>query len=324
MLKKDILDFHKSTFVIDAHCDTVSLLEKEEYDFAVRNKTGHMDLPRLQEGEVNLQVFAIYQEEHYKPGGALKRTLLLLSKFKEAVSRNSDKISLVKEYGEIAEIVNANKIAALLSLEGGDALEGEVELLEIFFSLGVRMLGLTWNNRNFLADGVAEEGTGGGLTVAGRKIIKLCNSKKILVDLAHISSQGYKEAIALSYKPVVVSHANSRQLCAHRRNLTDEQLKLLKENGGVIGISFCPYFIKEKNPAMEDLLNHFTYIADLIGVDYIGLGSDFDGIDITLPTLNSTAGLPTLTAGLFQKGFSKEEVAKILGGNFLRVLQETI
>ncbi len=324
MSEKNILDFHKNTLVIDAHCDTVSLLEKDEYDFANRNKKGHVDLPRLQEGGVNLQVFAIYQEEHYKPGGALKRALLLLNRFKEVVSRNSDKIFLVKEYSEIAEIINSNKIAALLSLEGGDALEGEVELLEIFFSLGVRMLGLTWNNRNFLADGVAEESTGGGLTVAGKKIIKLCHSKKILVDLAHISGQGFKEAISLSHKPIVVSHANSRQLCAHRRNLTDEQLKLLKENKGVIGISFCPYFIKEKDPVMDDLLNHFVYIADLIGVDYIGLGSDFDGIKSTLPVLNSIEKLPILTAGLFKKGFSKEEVAKILGGNFLRVLQETI
>ncbi len=324
MFEKDVPDFHKNTLVVDAHCDTVSLLEKEEYDFAVRNKIGHVDLPRLQVGGVNLQVFAIYQEEQYKPGGALKRALFLLSKFKEAVAINSNNISLVKEYGEIVEATASNKIAAILSLEGGDALEGEVELLEVFFSLGVRMLGLTWNNRNFLADGVAEEGTGGGLTVAGRKIIKLCNSKNILLDLAHISSQGFEEVIALSHKPVVVSHANSRQLCAHRRNLTDEQLKLLKENRGVIGISFCPYFIKEKDPAMDDLLNHFAYIADLIGTDYIGIGSDFDGIQNTLPELNSIEKLPVLTAGLFKKGFSKEEVAKILGGNFLRIFQETI
>lgn len=324
MNKEEIERFHRETWVVDGHCDTVSLLEKKEYNFSQENDIGHVDLPRLQAGGVNVQVFALYQEPHFKPVGAMKRTLVLLNKFTKEVGKNIEHITLVKSYQDIEEALQQGKVAALLSIEGGDALEGEAEVLDIFYALGVRALGLTWNNRNCLADGVGENQTGGGLTSLGKDVVKMCSKKKMVIDLAHISSQGFLDTINLATGPVIASHANARKLCPHRRNLTDEQLKLIRDLDGLVGITFYPPFVREGQATMADLLNHFAYMADLIGTDHIGIGSDFDGIDQTLSPLTDVSKMPLLTAGLMSKGFNREETAKILGLNFLRVLKQTL
>ncbi len=280
-------------------------------------------MPRLIKGGVDLQVFAVYQEQKYKPGGVLKRALKLIYYLRNEI-RNNENITLVKEYKNIFEAKCNNQLGVLISLEGADALEGDIYLLDIFYELGVRILGLTWNNRNFLADGVGEEDTGGGLTKLGKKAIKMCNDKKIILDLAHLSNKGFKDVLSLTTKPVIVSHANCRRLCSNIRNLSDDQLKSIRDNNGVIGLTFCPNFIKDEEATLEDLLDHFVYIVDLIGIDYIGLGSDFDGIKSTLPSLGSVDFLPNLTESLFKKGFTKSEIKKILGENFLRVFNSTL
>jgi membrane dipeptidase len=322
--RDELARFHQEACVVDGHCDTVSLLDVGEYDFARQNDIGHVDLPRLQAGGVNVQVFALYQEPRFKPVGAMKRTLVLLNKFTKEVENNIDQITLVKDYQEIEEAYRQGKIAAILSIEGGDALEGDAEVLEVFHALGVRALGLTWNNRNCLADGVGEDLAGGGLTSLGREVVKLCGRKNILIDLAHISKKGFTDTVNLAAGPIIVSHANAWKLCPHKRNLTDEQLKLIRDLGGVVGVTFYPPFVKESRATMEDLLNHFAYMAELIGTDYIGIGSDFDGIDETLAPLTDVSKMPLLTEGLLAKGFTKEEVVKILGLNFLRVLKQTL
>lgn len=320
----EIRQFHIDSFVMDGHCDTVSLMENKEYDFAKHNEIGHVDLPRLKAGGVDTQVFALYQEPQFKPVGAMKRTLMLLNKITTEIERNKEEIALARSAHEIEAICRQGKMAALLSIEGGDALEGDAEVLDIFYALGVRALGLTWNNRNCLADGVDEDVTGGGLTSLGRDVLGICNRKKILVDLSHISLRGFLDTMKLAAAPVIASHANARRLCPHRRNLTDEQLKLIRDQEGLVGITFYPPFVREEQATLDDLLNHFVYIADLIGPDYIGIGSDFDGIDKTLPSLRDVGEMPRLTEGLFSKGFSKTDVAKILGLNFLRVLKKTL
>lgn len=324
MEREELDRFHKEARVVDGHCDTVSLLENEEYDFARHNEIGHVDLPRLQAGGVNVQVFALYQEPRFKPVGAMKRALILLNKFTKVVENNNDSIVLAKDYQGIEDAGREGKIAAILSIEGGDALEGDAEVLDIFYTMGVRALGLTWNNRNCLADGVGEDESGGGLTSLGREVVKMCGRKKILIDLAHISKQGFKDTVNLTSGPVIVSHANARKLCSHRRNLTDEQLKLIRDLGGIVGITFYPPFVRESQATLKDLLNHFAYMADLIGTDHIGIGSDFDGIDETLSPLTDVSKMPLLTEALLSRGFNKEETAKILGRNFLRILKQTL
>lgn len=312
--------------IIDAHCDTVGLfsLERASYDFASRNKVGHIDLPRLQEAGVKVQVFALYVREEYQANGSLRYCLQLLENYFNTMENLDGSVQTIYTTGDLAEVMNGSKTGALLSIEGGEALEGEPAVLRILFRLGVRALGLTWNWKNELAAGVMEKDPGEGLTVLGKKVIKEMNSLGMLVDLAHVNEKSYYQAIETSASPVVVSHANARALYDHPRNLTDEQLQELKAAGGVIGLSCCPYFIDPDKPAIERLLDHFEHIAEIIGPEHLGIGSDYDGISETVPGLEDVSFLPRLVEGLYRRGFSEEEIEQITGGNFLRVWQQVL
>ena len=312
--------------IIDAHCDTVGLfsLERESYDFASRNQVGHIDLPRLREAGVKVQVFALYVKEEHKPVGALRYCLYLLENYYNAVEHLAESVQTIHTKTDLAEIMENNKTGALLSIEGGEALEGEPAVLRILFRLGVRALGLTWNWKNDLAAGVKEKDPGEGLTGFGKKVLKEMNKLGMLVDLAHINEKSFYEAIKVSDAPVIVSHANAKELYNHPRNLTDEQLRELKAAGGVIGLSCCPYFIASDNPTIEKLLDQFVHVAEVVGTEHLGIGSDFDGISETIPGLADVSALPRLVEGFYRRGFSEEEVEQITGGNFLRVWEQVL
>ncbi len=324
MANIDISKFHQSAFIIDAHCDTVGYFEKSGYNFAARNQIGQVDLPRLAEAGVKLQFFAIFEDMNYKPHGALNRALSLISFLCKEIEKNSDRITLVTSFTDIQRINSEGKIGAFISLEGADPLDGGLEILEIFKRVGVRAIGLTWNNNNQFAAGADEEDSRKGITNRGKELIRQLNEHKLLIDLAHISSTGFFEALEISEKPVIVSHANAYKLCPNKRNLNDSQLKSLRDKRGVIGLTFYPPFIKEKGATLDALMDHAVYIAGLIGVEHLGIGSDFDGVDLILPELKDVTSLPTLTAMFFRRGFSGTEIKKILGGNILRLLKETI
>jgi membrane dipeptidase len=312
--------------LIDAHCDTVRLfaLRKKDYDFKRRNTCGHLDLPRLKEAGFLLQIFALYIEEEYKPVGSLKRTLQLLDLLTKNLERCREETALILNRPDLDDLQDQRKIGVLISIEGGEALEGEVAVLRMLFRLGVRALGLTWNQENQLAVGVGN-GTGGrGLSALGRRVIKEMNRLGMLVDLAHINEKGFYEALETSSKPVVVSHANSRHLCNHPRNLSDQQLKALAEKGGVIGLSCCPAFVDQQKATVDRLLDHFGHVAEIAGVDTLALGSDFDGIDSVIPGLEDVSAFPALVEGLGKRGFNRQEIAKITSENMLRVLDENL
>ncbi|MDY6826936.1 MAG: dipeptidase [Bacillota bacterium] len=312
--------------VIDAHCDTVGLIARDHlgYDFRRRNRKGHIDLPRLKESGITLQFFALYIEEEHKPVGSLKRCLQLLDHYYRTMESCRDKIDTVFNTADLDHLAKSDKLAVLLSIEGGEALENSIEVLHILFRLGIRALGLTWNQQNQLATGVGKGSGGDGLTSFGRTVVREMNKLGMIVDLAHINEKGFYEAIETSCRPVIVSHANARSLCDHPRNLTDEQLKELARCGGVIGLSFYPAFITTGETTLGDLLDHFVHIADLIGTDHLGFGSDFDGINKVIPGLEDVTGLPRLIEGLQKRGFSREEIKKIAGINFLQILKKVL
>lgn len=183
---------------------------------------------------------------------------------------------------------------------------------------------MTWNGRNELADGVGESETEGGLTRFGRAVVQEMNRLGMVVDASHLSEAGFWDVLEVSNQPVITSHANSRCICNHRRNLTDEQIRALAARGGVIGLTFYPDFIHPDQPSLEKLLDHMDHIISLAGVDCIGLGSDFDGIDQVTSGLEDISRLPAITEGRWRRGYREEEIAKILGGNFLRVLQQVL
>jgi len=234
----------------------------------------------------------------------------------------SERIEIVFSYKDLMRVNTAGKIAAVATVEGGEVLEDDISVLRILYRLGIRGLGLTWNQRNQLADGVWERDAAGGLTHLGREVIMEMNSLGMIIDLAHIAERGFDDVLALTTKPVIVSHANTRKICDHPRNLTDRQLKLLQENGGVVGLTFYPEFISSGKPDLEKLLDHFEHAAEVSGIDHLGIGSDFDGMGGNfLSDLPDVSSLPFLVEGLLSRGFTEEEVNKIMWGNFLRVIK---
>jgi len=312
--------------IVDAHCDTVGLFSRENsnYDFTRRNECGHLDLPRMREGGIKLQFFALYIKEEFSHSGALRYCLQLLDSYYETMQRCRDDLQTVYSAADLQEALKGPKTAALLSVEGGEALEGEMGILRMLFRLGVRSLGLTWNHPNQLASGVGEGVQGDGLTAFGRQVVREMNELGMVIDLAHINEAGFREAIAESSAPVIVSHANARALCDHPRNLSDDQLRRLRDCGGVIGLTFYPEFVAPQEATVEKLIDHFVHVAAVAGIEHLGFGSDFDGIEQVIDGLEDAAALPRLLEGLSRRGFSAADIEKIASKNFIRVLEKVL
>ncbi|MCL4425648.1 MAG: dipeptidase [Firmicutes bacterium] len=320
------LSWHQRAIVVDAHCDTLLPLVRGQKTLTQRSEAGHIDLPRLQEGGVKVQFFAAYVEADYKPDRALKRAIQLFDVFFEQIREAPQAITPATNMAEIKTAVAAGQVAAILAVEGGEAIQGDLGVLRMLYRLGVRSLGLTWNQRNDIADGVGEARTRGGLTEFGVKVVQEMNRLGLLVDVAHLSEAGFWDVCDVSEKPFVASHANSYALCPHRRNLKDEQIQALAEKGGVMGITFAAGFVdeEEKKATLARVLDHVEHVVSLVGPDHVGLGSDFDGTRKVAAGLEDVTRLPAITEGLWKRGFGEEDVRKILGGNFLRVLEEVM
>ena len=307
---------------MDGHCDTVRrfISTEGEYDFTRRNRAGHIDLPRLRDGGVKIQFFALYLE----PPEALQRCLQLIDGYYSTMLRCAKELQTIYTVADLKEVMQVNKIGVLLTVEGGEVLKGDLSVLHLLFKHGIRSLGLTWNRQNQLATGVGEGINGKGLTSFGRMVVRELNALGMIVDLAHINEKGFYDAISLSSTPIIVSHANARALCNHPRNLSDKQLRLVKENGGVVGMSFYPPFVHRKSPSLNKLLDHFVHVAEVAGVEHLGLGSDFDGIDQTVEGLDDVSCMPRLIEGLSARGFSPKEMEQIASRNYLRVIEKVL
>ncbi len=323
---------HEESIVIDAHCDsilhTVPRIHKPDWktrSLIVKSSEGHVDFPRLIEGGVTCQFFAVYVDPPYKPERATERALEMISSFYVEVEKSKNKVLIVDNSNDIVKAKEENKLAALLSLEGGEPVQYNPILLRAFHKLGIRSMSLTWNERNMLADGVSEARTRGGLTSLGLKTIELMEKLGIIIDVSHISESGFWDIIENTHKPIIASHSNCKAICNHPRNLSDEQIKAIAEKGGVIGINFYPKFLtKEEKATIEDIIRHIDHIDKLVGINHVGLGSDFDGISTTPEGLEDVSKLPMLTAKMLEHGYSKNDVKKFLGENFLRVIREVI
>jgi len=312
--------------IIDAHCDTVGFFcqETSNYDFLARNRFHHLDLPRLKESGVIMQFFALYISDEYKPVGSLAYCLRLLDSYYRTMQYCSDELQTIYTVTDLNNNLKNSKIAALLSVEGGEALEGELAVLRMLFRLGIRAIGLTWNQKNQLATGIGEDKPGEGLTDFGMQVIREMNRLGMVVDLAHINRQGFFDTLNISSDPVIVSHANARAVCDHPRNLADDQLRALRDIDGVIGMSCCPDFVDPAYATIDKLLDHFVHVAEVAGVEHLGIGADFDGIQEVIAGLEDVTGLPRLAEGLSQRGFSREEIDKITHKNFIRVLKKVL
>jgi membrane dipeptidase len=224
-------------------------------------------------------------------------------------------------YGDIQEAIQQGKAAALLSLENGLALQGELSSLRIFYKLGVRSVCLTWNGKNEIADGVKST-SDDGLTLFGRSLVREMNSLGMVVDVSHISKNGFWDVLSESKSPIIASHSNAISICSNIRNLDDEQISAIHKSGGVIGINLYPYFLTNTNKAaLSDVIKHIEHIATVGGIDCIGLGTDFDGIECTPSDLRGVEELYRIFEELYRLNYSENDIEKIAGQNFLRVLK---
>lgn len=318
------MTIHFDSLVVDGHCDTLLLCMRGNRTLSERSQSGHLDLPRLKDGGVDCQFFACYIEPQFKPDRGLKRAMQMIDRFCTEIERSGGAALHARCYSDILRAKAEGKIAAVLTIEGGECLDTDVSNVRIMKRLGVMAIGLTWNERNMIADGVGEERTKGGLTNFGVEVVKEMNSAGIVIDVSHLNEQGFWDVIETTNKPIIASHSNARTICNHRRNLTDEQLRALAQNGGVTGINFAPSFLAEKDADINSVIRHIEHICSLVGPDHVGLGSDFDGISSTPKGLEDVTRVPAITEALSRLGYSDENIRKILGGNFLRVIKTVV
>ena len=308
-----------------AHNDTLlKLLEAGSHQDLNSIADSHGNLEKLKAGQIKTAIFAIYVPESYRFGLALHKALLMVDIFWQNFHKYQSDLLPILSITDLAKVRNSGKIGGILSLEGGEALEGSLANLRNFYRLGVRGLTLTWNNRNQLADGVGEGEQAQGLSKFGLEVVEAMNQLGMFIDVSHLAEKGFWQVLKISKAPVIASHSNSRTLCAHPRNLTDIQIKALADQGGVIGVNFYPYFVKE--PANEvDLVavaDQIEYLLKVGGTDSVGIGSDFDGISCVPKELEDISKIPRLIDELKKRKFSEAVIEKIIGGNFFRIIEE--
>ena len=331
------LRLHKQALVVDTHCDTLKCLlpqftrardsmwqDRSKAGFGKRSELGHIDLPRLKEGGVDLQVFAISSERDPTPGYPLRTAMEMIEAFYTECEKYPNVVQPVMGHEEIIQANEEGRIAAMLSIEGADVIEGRLSMLRVYHRLGVRMVGLVHSMRNLLADGVLDNRTKGGLSVLGVEAVEELNRLGMIVDVSHLSDVGFWDVMEISRDPVVASHSNSRAVCNHPRNMTDEMIKVLAEKGGVMGMNFATDFVHQTKPNIETLVDHIDHIVDLVGPEHVGLGSDFDGIPTTPAGLEDASKMPAITEELVQREYSEEYIRLILGGNHLKLIKHVV
>jgi membrane dipeptidase len=363
---------HKKAIVIDTHNDFISTgIEKNKsFDMELKGIT-HSDLNRMKTGGIDIQIFSIFCDENYGMGTAYAFANREIDTLYATVQRNPSKMMIVKTPEELSTAVKSGKLGSMIGVEGGHMIEDKIEYLEVLYNRGARYMTLTWNNSTSWASSAADEraknnlGRPYGLTTFGKEIVKKMNALGMIVDISHVGEQTFYDAIATSTKPVIASHSCTYALCPVPRNMTDDQIKALGKNGGVIHLNFYSGFVdssfKQKNdaflkkhegeknellknnpsdfyanlvlhekykdeidgvrPPLSLLIDHLDHIVKLIGVNHVGLGSDFDGINSSPRELNDVTDMPLITEELLKRGYSKKDIYKILGGNFIRVFK---
>ncbi|MBV9987002.1 MAG: dipeptidase [Chitinophagaceae bacterium] len=375
MQAQDYQKIHRKAIVADSHNDilTASLEKKVSMDDDLRGKT-HSDLARFRQGGVDVQLFSVWCDgAKQQPFAWANREIDTLY---AVAARNPDKIVITKTWKELQRAIKDQKLAAMFGVEGGHMIENDLAKLDQLYERGTRYMTLTWNNSTPWATSAMDETTKKdslatthkGLTDFGRQVVRRMNELGMMVDLSHTGEQTFWDAIHTTTKPVLISHSNAYALCPIFRNLKDDQIKAVGENGGVIQLNFYsgfvdssfktketrfnrahraeidslrktgmqteyaittisdkyPLEVKASRPPMSMLLDHLDYIVKMIGVDHVGLGSDFDGINSAPQHLDDVTSYPLITKALLERGYSKRDVRKIMGGNLLRVYKANL
>lgn len=305
--------------IVDLHCDTISCLSNS--GGSLLHNDSQYDLERAQAAQIYLQFFALFTMPA-DSNIALRNICKQIERFLHEMESFPDSCYHLTSSQELLEPNHRNRIACILHLEGAECLGNDIEILYLLHRWGLRSMGLTWNNRNLLADGAGEGENAGGLSRKGREVVTEMGKLGIMLDLSHISKKSFYDALELYTLPALVTHANARALCPHWRNLDDYQLRELAHHGGIVGITQVADFVKEGHASLDDMIDHVAYIADLIGVEHVALGSDFDGADnMVIPNIEGYTALPEI---LLRRGFTAHESRLICSENALGVIRSVV
>ncbi len=365
---------HNSALVIDTHADTPGRFVDENFDLSQDAGKGYMDFAKIKAGNLGAEFFSIWVDPKIYKGQEIKRALDMIDSVYEQARLHPDKMMMAFSTQDILAAHRQHKLAALMGVEGGHALQGDMRVLRDYYRLGVRYMTLTWSNTNELGDSSGDLNDTtvqhhDGITDFGRQVVREMNRMGMMVDISHVADRTMYQALATSRAPVIASHSSSRALTNAPRNMTDDMLVALARNGGVAQVNFYCGFISQKwvdtskklkdekdpdymkvqslfmaehnpqqiqelyaaeavlekklpRPPLSDLIDHIDHMVKVAGVDHVGIGSDFDGIDCSPQGIDSAADLPKITEALYQRGYKAADLQKILGGNLMRVFAD--
>jgi membrane dipeptidase len=368
---------HASAIVVDTHADTPQRFLDEGFDIGSTDPkdVGHLSLDKARRGNLGAEFFSIWVDPEYNQGHFAQHTFDLIDSVYEQAARHPDRMMMAFSVADIERAHKEHKLAALMGIEGGHSIENDMRLLRDYFRLGVRYMTLSWSNTNEWADSSGDINDSkiqhhNGLTDFGKQVVLEMNRLGMMVDISHVADKTFWDTIATTKAPVIASHSSARALVDAPRNMTDEMLRAVAKNGGVVQVNFYSGFVdadyrkameaqakdqeaaiqkytnsltaqgkpvnyievnrierewmaKIPRPPFKSLIDHIDHIAKVAGVDHVGLGSDFDGVSGATPQgMDSAADLPKITQALLDRGYSAEDITKILGGNLLRVFRQ--
>ncbi len=367
----------ESAIVIDTHADTPQRFLDEGFDIGSTdpNDVGHISLDKVRRGNLGAEFFSIWVDPETNQGHFAQHTFDLIDSVYEQAAHHPDRMMMAFSVADIERAHHEHKLAALMGIEGGHSIENDMHLLRDYYRLGVRYMTLSWSNTNEWADSSGDINDPkvqhhNGLTDFGKQVVLEMNRLGMMVDISHVADKTFCDTIAITKAPVIASHSSARALVDAPRNMTDDMLRAVAKNGGVVQVNFFSGFVDEDyrkamlaqekdqaaaiqkyvdslkaqgkpvsyievdrmerewtakipRPPFNSLIDHIDYIAKVAGVDHVGLGSDFDGVSGATPQgMDSAADLPKITQALLDRGYSADDIKKILGGNLLRVFRQ--
>src|SRR5580704_17649948 len=368
---------HESAIIVDTHADTPQRFLDEGFDIGSTDPkdVGHLSLDKARRGNLGAEFFSIWVDPETNQDHFAQHTFDLIDSVYEQAARHPDRMMMAFSVADIERAHRDHKLAALMGIEGGHSIENDMHLLRDYYRLGVRYMTLSWSNTNQWADSSGDIGDAkvqhhNGLTYFGKQVVLEMNRLGMIVDISHVADKTFWDTIATAKAPVIASHSSARALVNHPRNMTDDMLRAVAKNGGVVQVNFYSAFVDEDyrkaaeeqkkereaavdeyvakkkaegktvtytdkdrverqwaakipRPPFKSLVDHIDHVAKTAGVDHVGLGSDFDGVSGATPQgMDSAADLPKITQALLDRGYSAEDIKKILGGNLLRVFRQ--
>lgn len=338
VISEEARKIHRSGMLFDGHNDLpwqiwqIGNSSFETMDIAQPQPKLHTDIARLKAGGLKAQFWSVYvPAETDLTGDALLKTLGQIDLVHKMVKKYPEVFEIAKTADDVERIAKQGRVASMLGVEGGHCIENSLQNLRRFYDLGVRYMTLTHSRSLGWADSATDKAQNGGLSEFGKEVVREMNKIGMLVDLSHVSPQTMKDALEISEAPVIFSHSSARAICDHPRNVPDEVLKLLPKNGGVVMINFYSGFIVPTEELKRDakrrgtlhiVVDHIEHVIKVAGIDHVGIGSDYDGINRTPVGLEDVSRYPAITQELLNRGYDQKAIHKILGGNVLRALRQ--